>query len=246
MKISALGETGAARRPQLTRQRVVAAAIELADREGIESISMRRLAQELGVEAMSLYTHVRSKDDLLDGMADAVISEIPLRADGADWKTLLRQTVLAARAVMLRHTWAPRIVETRAAPGLAALGYANAVIGILREGGFTVAQAHHALHIFGSRLLGFTQALFDDSGDLDPETAATLESQLGATHPHAVEMALAVTHTGAIGPCDDDAEFAFALDFILDGLDRLLGARPGGRAPGSSRGQLTGRSARSG
>ena len=221
MKISALGETGAARRAQLTRQRVVTAAVELADREGIDSISMRRLAQELGVEAMSLYTHVRNKNDLLDGMADAVISEIPLSADGAGWKTSLRQTVLAARGVMLRHTWAPRTIETRTAPGPAALGYVNAVMGILREGGFTIAQVHHAVHIFGSRALGFTQTLFDDSGDLDPETAAQLERQLGATHPYVVEMALAVTHDGALGPCDDDAEFAFVLDFILDGLDRL-------------------------
>ena len=227
MKISALGETGAAPRAQLTRQRVVAAAVELADRDGIESISMRRLAQELSVEAMSLYTHVRNKDDLLDGMVDAVISEIPLSADGVDWKPALRQMALAARSVVLRHPWAPRTIETRTAPGPAALGYVNAVIGILRKGGFTIAQAHHALHIFGSRLLGFTQALFDDSGDLDPETAAKLESQLGATHPHAVEMALAVTHTGALGPCDDDAEFTFALDFILDGLDRLQGSRSG-------------------
>jgi AcrR family transcriptional regulator len=221
MKISALGETGATSRAQLTRQRVVAAAVELADRDGIESISMRRLAQELSVEAMSLYTHVRNKDDLLDGMVDAVISEIPLSADGVGWKSSLRQVVLGARKVVLRHTWVPRTVETRTAPGPAALGYVNAVVGILREGGFTIAQAHHALHIFGSRLLGFTQALFDDSGDLDPETAARLESQLGATHPYAVEMALAVTHSGALGPCDDDAEFAFVLDFILDGLDRL-------------------------
>jgi len=221
MKISAAGETGAARRAQLTRQRVVAAAVELADRDGIDSISMRRLAQELGVEAMSLYTHVRNKNDLLDGMADAVISEIQLSVDGAGWKASLREMVLAARGVMLRHTWAPRTVETRAALGPAGLGYANAVIGILREGGFTIAQAHHALHIFGSRVLGFTQELFDDSGDLDPETAAALESQLGATHPYVVEMALAVTHTGVLGPCDDDAEFEFVLDFILDGLDRL-------------------------
>jgi AcrR family transcriptional regulator len=221
MKISALGETGATRRAQLTRQRVVAAAVELADRDGIESISMRRLAQELSVEAMSLYTHVRNKDDLLDGMADAVISEIPLSVDGSDWTTSLRQMALAARMVMLRHTWAPRTVETRTAPGPAAVGYVNAVIGSLREGGFTIAQAHRALHILGSRLLGFTQTLFDDSGDLDPETAAKLQSQLGATHPYVVEMALAVTHSGALGPCDDDAEFTFALDFILDGLDRI-------------------------
>ena len=221
MRLADAGKAGAERRAQLTRQQVVTAAIELADRDGIDSISMRRLAQELGVEAMSLYTHVRNKDDLLDGMADAVISEIPTSADVLGWKASLRQMALAARSVMQRHAWAPRTVETRAAPGPAALGYVNTVLGILREGGFTIAQTHHALHIFGSRLLGFTQAIFDDSAELDPETAAKLESQLRATHPYAVEMALAVTHTGALGPCDDDAEFAFELDFILDGLDRL-------------------------
>src|SRR5919204_5267960 len=103
MKITGLGNTGAQRRTQLTRERVVAAGIELADRDGIESISMRKLAQELGVEAMSLYTHVRSKNDLLAGMADTVISQIPVSAEGTDWKTSLRQLALAARGVMLRH-----------------------------------------------------------------------------------------------------------------------------------------------
>jgi AcrR family transcriptional regulator len=223
MKIAAVGKTGTERRTQLTRERVVAAAIEFADREGVESISMRRLAQELGVEAMSLYTHVRNKDDLLDGMADAVISKIPMSPDAVGWKTSLRQMVLAARSVVLLHPWAPRIMETRTAPGPAALRYFNAVIGVFREGGFTIAQAHHALHILGSRVLGFTQDLFDDSGDLEPEAAASLADQLGATHPYAVEMALAVTHEGALGRCDDDVEFEFALDFILDGLDRLQG-----------------------
>jgi AcrR family transcriptional regulator len=226
MKISALGETGPTSRTQLTRPRVVAAAVELADSDGTESISMRRLAQELGVEAMSLYTHVHNKDDLLDGMTDAVISEIPLSSGGDDWKKSLRQMALAAREVMLRHPWAPRIIETRTAPGPAALGYINAVLGTLREGGFTIAQAHSAIHILGSRALGFTQALFDDSGDedLSPEAAAQLQSQLGATHPYVVEMALAVTHGGTLAPCDDAAEFTFALDFILDGLDRLQGS----------------------
>jgi AcrR family transcriptional regulator len=221
VKISALGKTGAERRTQLTRERVMVAAIELADRDGIESISMRKLAQELGVEAMSLYTHVRNKNDLLDGMADAVISQIPMSVDGVDWRTSLRQMVLAARSVVLRHPWAPRTVETRTAPGPAALRYVNAVIGVLREGGLSIAQAHHALHILGSRVLGFTQDLFDDSGDLEPEAAAGLASELGASHPYVVEMALAVTHGGTLGRCDDDAEFEFVLDFILDGLARL-------------------------
>jgi AcrR family transcriptional regulator len=198
-------------------------AIELADKDGIDSISMRKLAQELGVEAMSLYTHVRNKDDLLDGMVDAVIGQIPISADGAGWKASLRQMALAARSVILRHPWAARTIETRSAPGPAALRYINAVLGIFREGGFSIAQAHHGLHILGSRALGFTQDLFDDSGDLDPETAAGLADALGATHPYVVEMALAVTHSGALGPCDDDAEFEFALDLILDGLARLQG-----------------------
>ena len=113
VKLSALGPTGPERRTQLTRERVMAAAIELADRDGIESISMRKLAQELGVEAMSLYTHVRNKNDLLDGMADTVISQIPVSAGGTDWKASLRQLALAARSVMLRHPWAPRTVEAQ-------------------------------------------------------------------------------------------------------------------------------------
>lgn len=116
-------------------------------------------------------------------------------------------------------------MEAQAAPGPAALNYINTVLGILREGGFSVEQTHHALHILGSHLLGFTQALFDDSGDLEPEAAAALASTLGASHPYVVEMALAVTHGGALGRCDDDAEFQFALDFILDGLARLMAER---------------------
>jgi AcrR family transcriptional regulator len=211
------------RRPQLTRGQVVAAAVELADRAGIESISMRRLAQVLGVEAMSLYTHVRNKDDLLDGMVDAVIGMIPVDADAgaAGWRASLRRMALDARGVMLRHPWAPRTVETRPAPGPAGLAYANAVLGILREGGFSVAQAHHALHILGSRVLGFAQGIFDDAPGPAPEAAANLPAEFVAAFPYAAEMALAVTHGGALGPCDDDVEFEFALDFILDGLHRL-------------------------
>lgn len=221
MKISELGNPGAEGRVQLTRGRVVSAAIKLADRDGIDSLSMRKLAQDLGVEAMSLYTHVSSKNDLLNALADAVISQIPIPAGGGDWQAGVRQMALAARAVMLRHPWAPRAVEAQTAPGPGALRYVNALLGVLREGGLSVAQAHHALHIIGSRALGFSQDLFDDSGDLEPEAAAALANQLGASHPYVVEMALAVTHKGALGPCDDDAEFEFVLDFILDGLARL-------------------------
>ena len=226
MKFAGVGKADPERRAQLTREQVVAAAVELADRDGIGSISMRRLAQELGVEAMSLYTHVRSKDDLLDGMVDAVISMIPADAGAADWKASLRRMALGARGVMLRHPWAPATVETRSTPGPAGMAYVNAVLGILRESGFSIAQAHHALHILGSRVLGFTQAVFDDSADPDPEAAASLPDEFAAAFPYAAEMALAVTHGGALGPCDDDGEFEFALDFILDGLHRLRQSTP--------------------
>jgi AcrR family transcriptional regulator len=204
----------------------VTTAIELADRDGIESISMRKLAQELGVEAMSLYTHVRNKEDLLDGMVDAVTGLIPVDAGPADrstvdWSASLRRMALGARGVMLRHPWAPRVIETRAAPGPAVLAYINAVLGVLREGGFSVAQAHSALHILGSRMFGFTRDLFAESANADAEAAPSLPPGFAAVFPYAAEMAVAVAHGGALGPCDDDVEFGFGLGFILDGLDRL-------------------------
>jgi AcrR family transcriptional regulator len=228
MKLDGAGEGSAARRAPLTRQQVVAAAIELADSGGIESVSMRRLAQELGVEAMSLYTHVRGKEDLLDAIADAVIGMIPVGDGAADWRTSLRLMALGARGVMLRHPWAPRVIETRSAPGPAALTYINAVLRALREGGFSIAQAHTALHLLGSRMLGFTRELFADSADADPAAVPSLPAEFAAAFPYAAEMALAVAHGGALGPCDDDSEFEFALGFILDGLGRL--GRPPGQA----------------
>jgi AcrR family transcriptional regulator len=176
---------------------------------------------------MSLYTHVRNKEDLLDGIADGVIGMIPFDADAdadadaVDWKAALRRMALHARGVMLRHPWAPRVIETRAAPGLAALTYINAVLGILREAGFSIAQAHTALHLLSSRMLGFTRELFDDSAPAEPQVAPSLPPEFAAAFPYAAEMALAVAHGGALGPCDDDSEFEFALGFILDGLGRL-------------------------
>jgi len=185
---------------------------------------MRKLANELGIGAMSIYTHVQNKDDLLLGMVDTILGEIPERQPRGDWRSALRAAILGARTTVLRHPWAPRIIETRAEPGPAALRHFDTVIGILRDGGFSLAMTHHALHLLGSRVLGFTQDLYDDSGDVSPEAAAIMARQLGATHPHVVEMALGVGHDGGLGGCDDDVEFAFALDFILDGLDRLRDA----------------------
>jgi AcrR family transcriptional regulator len=182
---------------------------------------LRRLGTELGIEAMSLYTHVRDKDDLLDGMVELVTGEIPIHRDGADWKASLRTTIHSARHVILRHPWAPRVIETRNDPGPSGLRYYDAVMGILREGGFSLEMTHHAIHLFGSRLLGFTQDLFDDSPDVSPDAMKAMAAAVADSHPYVAEMALGATHEGALGGCDDEVEFAFGLDLILDGLERL-------------------------
>jgi AcrR family transcriptional regulator len=216
------------RRAPLTRDRVVEAAVDLADRDGIEAVSMRRLGQELGIEAMSLYTHVRSKDDLLDAMIDRVVGEVPLPAVGGDWQPTLRAMILASRGALVRHRWAPAILESRTDPGPATLRYVDALIGILRAGGFSLDVTHHALHVLGSRMFGFSQDLFDDSPELTPEAAQALASQVAATLPNVAAIALAASHEGGLGPCDDDVEFTFALDLILGGLARQRSREPTG------------------
>ncbi len=219
--------TNEERRIPLNRARVLQAAVDLADREGIEAVSMRRLGQDLGIEAMSLYTHVRGKEDLLDGMVDVVVGEIPIDVDGPDWQTTLRRQVLAARGVMLRHKWAARIIETRTTPGPANLGYMEAVTGIVLGGGFTVDLTHHAMHVLGSRVLGFSQDLYNDSGVPDPEVAAAWAAQLASVYPNIGALAMTASHEGGIGGCDDDYEFAFGLDLILEGLERRRVAAAG-------------------
>ncbi|MGI5133113.1 TetR/AcrR family transcriptional regulator [Pseudonocardia sp. CA-107938] len=214
---SAPTRPSAAGAPRLSRDRIVATAVALADREGVAAVSMRRLGQELGVDPMSLYHHVEDKEVLIDAMVDQVVAEIPRAERAGSWADALRATVLAARATLLRHPWAARVIATRPAPTPAALRHIDTVLDILRGGGFSLDLCHHALHVLGSRVLGFSQDLFDDSAAADappppPEWAAHL--------PRVAELAAAARHDGALGGCDDEAEFAFGLDLILDGLER--------------------------
>ncbi len=212
------------RRATLNRARVLEAAIDLADREGIDAVSMRRLGQELGVEAMSLYTHVKGKDDLLAGMADAVVAHVPVERVEGDWRAALRAMILGARSEMLRHPWAARVIEASEQPGLATIGYMDAVAAVLLDGGFSADLAHHALHVLGSRVLGFSQDLYDDKSEVDPAAAAAFAHELAKAYPSVGAIALAASHEGGLGGCDDDLEFLFALDLILDGLERLRAA----------------------
>jgi AcrR family transcriptional regulator len=209
-------------RPPLTRDRAVRAAIDLADRAGIDALSMRKLGQELRVDAMALYRHVRGKDDLLDGVVEAIVGEIDRPGAGEDWQATLRGQAMAARQVMLRHPWARRVLEERGTSGPAALAHIEAVLATLLGAGFSIEVAHHALHVLDSRTFGFNQALFEDSGPADPSpevVAATIRALAG--YPRISELAQAASHEGVLGRCDDDVEFAFGLDLILDGLARL-------------------------
>jgi AcrR family transcriptional regulator len=223
---------GAQRRATLSKDRVLRAAVGLADEGGLASLTMRKLAQQLGVEAMSLYYHVADKDEVLDGMAEAVMGEINARVDaidvassGAGWKPAVRQRILSAREVLLRHTWAPGLIESRTTMSPAVLRYYDSLAGLLRKGGFSVDLVHHAMHALGSRALGFTQELFDEQNNADPgpEVTAIMVGQLAKEYPHISAVVMGASHDAGstLGWCDDQFEFEFGLDLILDGLERL-------------------------
>jgi AcrR family transcriptional regulator len=206
---------------------VLLAAVELADRGGIEALSMRKLGQGLGVDAMALYRHVRSKDDLLDGIVEMLVGQMDRPRPSEAWKSALREQVMAARQVMLRHPWARRVLEERGTGGPASIGRVESVLATLLDAGFSMEVAHHALHVLSSRIFGFSQDVFEEAGpDPSPEAAAAAARALAA-YPRVAELARSVSHEGVLGRCDDDVEFAFGLDLILDGLERL---RAGGRA----------------
>jgi AcrR family transcriptional regulator len=214
----------APRRVPLSRDRVLRAAVTLADKGGIDSLSMRKLADELGVVPMALYKHVASKDELVDGMIDVVVGEIDPPINGPDWKSAVRQRILSARRALLRHPWAPQMIESRKNPTPVVLAYMDSMIGMFRAGGFSVSQTHHVMHTIGSRVLGFTQELFNDSRTVDPEVAAVMMRELGPKFPNVLAIAMAASHEGesVVGQgCDDQFEFEFALDLLLDGFERL-------------------------
>ncbi|WP_394813970.1 TetR/AcrR family transcriptional regulator C-terminal domain-containing protein [Streptomyces litchfieldiae] len=226
-------QAGAVPRPRapLNRERVLGAAVALADEGGVDALSMRKIAQALGVVPMALYKHVANKNELLDGMIDVLVGEIDPPARDTDWKTTVRQRVLSARRMLLRHPWAPGVIESRmkarAAPTPAVMEYLDSMIGIFRAGGFSIDLVHHAMHVMGSRLLGFSQELFEDSSGREPDPDALPPEEMAARYPHITELAMAVAHDqeSVVGSgCDDQFEFEFALDLTLDGLERLLGA----------------------
>lgn len=233
--MSAEAERGVRPRIPLSRDRVLRAAVRVADEGGLESLTMRRVAEELGAEAMSLYYHVASKEDILDGLVDVIAAEIndavgPVAEPSGEtgWKTAIRRRILSAREVFLRHPWAPGVFEERAGASPAVLRYYDGLVGLMRDGGFSYDLAHHALHALGSRALGFSQEPFapgDGPGGGADTTAPPPDAEaMAAQFPNLAGMLAEIVHDdpdSTLGWCDDQAEFEFGLDLILDGLDGM-------------------------
>ena len=212
-------------RAPLSRARVLEAAIGLADESGIASLTMRKLAQELGVEAMTLYYYVSNKDEILDGMVDIVVGEIELPSLAADWKAAIRRTAISAHAVLIRHPWAASLMLSSAGVSDARLRYMNSILGSLRLSGFSAAMTDHAYHALESHIIGFTLWVvgMDLGSDEDLALLATdfLRDLPRDRLPHLAEHV--EQHLKPRNP--DDGSFAFGLDLILDGLERIRTGR---------------------
>ena len=213
----------AVQRVPLSRERVLRAAFERTDAEGVEALTMRKLAQELGVEAMSLYRHVRNKGDIVDGLVDLVFAEIGLPATDVDWKTAMRQRAITVREVLARHPWAIGLMESRSTPGPATLQHHDAVLACLRNHGFSIALAAHAYSVLDSYIYGFAlqqASLAFQTSEEAVKVADGIRRQFPVdAYPHLMEIA--VKHVLLPG-YDYANEFAFGLDLILDGLESVL------------------------
>lgn len=210
---------GADRAP-LNRDRVLRAAVDLADASGIESLTMRRLGEALGVEAMSLYNHVANKGDLLDGMVDVVFGEIDLPPDDVGWTEAMRRRACSVREALGRHRWAIGLMESRSSPGPATLRHHDAVLGCLRRGGFSIEMTAHAYALLDSYIYGFAlqeASLPFENAEETAEVAQDILGRFGADqYPYLTE--LAVEHVLRPGYAFAD-EFEVGLDILLDGLD---------------------------
>ena len=224
------GGRKAASRPPVSRERVLAAAMAIADERGVSAVTMREVASRLGVEAMSLYNHVANKDDILDGLVDLVIEQVDLPSGGDDWREAMRRRALSARQVFGRHPWAPLLLDSRQSSGPARLRYYDWVLGTLMSAGFLLDDAAHAFSLLDSYIYGFgiQQSNMMAGGEASPEemAAAILVHIPPEVYPSLHRMAAQAMQTGY----DAETDFDFGLTIILDGLERMLRERRGGPA----------------
>jgi len=221
-------EAATPKRTPLNRERALRAAVALADRDGIESVSMRNLAGRLDVVPMALYKHVANKEDLLDGMVDTVIEEYDPPDVDLEWKRAVRSRILSARRILLRHPWARSVIETRRRRTPAVLAYMDTLAGSFMAGGLSADLTHYAMHALGYRIWGFNPEAFEDPGAFpipdDPAEQAEMLRQVTEVYPHIAAIAMDasggdITATGQA--CDEQFEFEFALDLLLDAVEQL-------------------------
>jgi AcrR family transcriptional regulator len=211
----------------LSRERVLAAALAVADADGLRAVTMRRVAEVLDCEAMTLYYYVRDKAALLAALVEAVIAEIidrtldpQLTVAAEDWRDVVRRRCLAAREVMLRHPWAPSLVATQHRVPTNVVPVFEALVATMVGGGCSYELAHRAIHSLGSMLFGFTQELFEPTADSGGPSPEELE-QLALAIPHLARLAEVAAHEakGSLSVCDTQSEFEFTLGLVLDGLE---------------------------
>lgn len=212
-------------RDRLNRERVVHAAMELADARGIDAVTMRELARELGVEAASLYNHVSGKDDLLNGMVELVIAEIDVPAGGVDWKQAVRRRAISARSVFARHPWAASLIDSRDRTGPSSIAYVDRVLGVLIGAGFSPAGAANAFLVIDSYIYGFERQQSNFAASDDAAAVEAAQEVLAAIPEGAFPNAMLVATEYADTPFDQDAAFDFGLGLILDSLERMLEQR---------------------
>jgi AcrR family transcriptional regulator len=217
-----------AKRSQLSREAVLGAAVTFADERGIDALSMRKLGEALGVEAMSLYNHVANKGEILDGIGDLVVSEIEIPADDLDWKTAMRRRANSAHEVFLRHPWVTTLIESQINMSPERLRYFDATIGSLRRGGFSTELAYNAFLSLDSYIYGYThhEVSWQHGPEQRPELVAELKPQMSAKdYPYVAEiMQFVMELSSASDRPGYESEFEFGLNLILDGLERRLEA----------------------
>ena len=224
-------------RTPLPRELVLAAAVALADREGLPAVTMRRLATALDVEAMSIYHHIAGKEALLDGLVEGLAREIDVEIGllpaASGWRHTLRARCLAARVVMLRHRWAPDLIGSRPAIPVALYQHFEGTLATMVEAGMSYHLAHRAMHALNSMVLGFVHELFSPAGDAAATDAPEAQlAAMAATLPHITAMVTSEVHAAGdtLGWCDSQAEFEFTLDILLEGIDRRHRAERRARA----------------
>ncbi len=225
-------KTAVPERESLTRERVLRAALDMADSEGIESLSMRRLGSRLGVEAMSLYNHVAGKEDVLDGILELVVGEIAVPAAGADWRSAMRERAVSARRAFAGHPWAAALMDSRTSSGPGRLRYFDAMVGSLTGAGFPLEEAGRALSVLDCWIYGFAiqrRNMASDGHERAEDRAGTLQDSVPTgDYPHLARMIEWTMEHGY----DEDADFEFGLNLILDGLERILNSGSPRPSPG--------------